>query len=225
MTSYLVTCEHASNKIPKEYARPFSSGEAKKLLTTHAGYDIGAAHVATCLAPQLNAPLFLGGMSRLLIDLNRSLHHPRVFSTRSASLSAKLREQLVVSYEEYRAEVLDALEQRKPCVFHLSIHSFTPIWEGVPRSTDIGLLYDPKREGETAWAKRVQRRLREQSGLTIHRNAPYRGYADGFTTALRAKFSQRRYLGVEIEVNQKLIATKADQERMAQLLLSSFDPL
>jgi hypothetical protein len=39
----------------------------------------------------------------------------------------------------------------------------------------------------------------------VRRNYPYRGTADGFTTYLRRQFSARKYLGIELEVNQSLL--------------------
>ena len=39
--------------------------------------------------------------------------------------------------------------------------------------------------------------------LRVRRNYPYRGDADGLTTTLRRRFPWQRYLGIEIEVNQK----------------------
>jgi predicted N-formylglutamate amidohydrolase len=40
--------------------------------------------------------------------------------------------------------------------------------------------------------------------LKIRSNYPYLGNADGFTTYLRKRF-QKNYLGIELEINQKLL--------------------
>ena len=45
-------------------------------LERHIAWDIGAADLARRLSARLDAPLFLSGASRLLIDLNRPLWGP-----------------------------------------------------------------------------------------------------------------------------------------------------
>jgi hypothetical protein len=44
----------------------------------------------------------------------------------------------------------------------------------------------------------------EAPHLRVKKNYPYRGWTDGLTTTLRGKFPARRYVGIEIEVNQAL---------------------
>src|ERR1700677_1966342 len=63
----LFLCDHASNAVPPPYG---DLGLSKTLFQTHIAYDIGAADVATSLAKAYGAAALLGGVSRLLIDLN-----------------------------------------------------------------------------------------------------------------------------------------------------------
>jgi hypothetical protein len=73
------------------------------------------------------------------------------------------------------------------------------------RLADIGLLYDPGRAGEKRFCQYWRAALRARDpDLRIRFNYPYRGAADGHTTALRKRFSARHYLGIELEVNQRL---------------------
>jgi hypothetical protein len=66
------------------------------------------------------------------------------------------------------------------------------------------LLYDPRRRDERVFCERWGRLLAQRiAPLRVRRNYPYRGYDDGLTTALRRRFPADRYIGVEIEVNQK----------------------
>ena len=74
----IVTCEHASRRVPSRYRALFRGQEA--VLKTHRGSDLGALRLARELATALEAPLFAGSVSRLLIDLNRSLHHVQLYS-------------------------------------------------------------------------------------------------------------------------------------------------
>jgi predicted N-formylglutamate amidohydrolase len=89
-------------------------------------------------------------------------------------------------------------------VAHFSIHSFTPVLRGVVRTTDVGVLYDPRRAVEKRGALFLQGKLAARlPDLRIRRNYPYTGYSDGHTTALRKRFPESRYAGFEIEVSQK----------------------
>ena len=75
---------------------------------------------------------------------------------------------------------------------------------GVTRKADVALLYDPSRPAELrlvlAWARALAAALPTR---VVRRNDPYRGYADGLTTAMRREQGPRSYLGIEIEINQR----------------------
>jgi predicted N-formylglutamate amidohydrolase len=59
--------------------------------------------------------------------------------------------------------------------------------------------------------------------LTVHRNAPYRGVADGHTTALRRVCPAQRYIGIELEVNQRFAVIAPTKWRaFIQTLATSF---
>src|SRR5690606_24936620 len=75
---WLFTCEHGGRTVPGEFAHLFRG--AGHVLGSHRGWDPGALDVFNALAPALGAAAFPADTTRLLIDLNRSLHHPRVFS-------------------------------------------------------------------------------------------------------------------------------------------------
>ena len=74
----LVTCEHGGNRIPARYRQWFTDAEA--LLASHRGYDPGALAMGRTLAGVAGAPLIATTISRLLVEVNRSPHNPRVFS-------------------------------------------------------------------------------------------------------------------------------------------------
>lgn len=205
-TLLLLSCEHAGNAIPATWRGLFDGQQA--LLDSHRGLDIGALEAARRLARRLDAPLLAARWSRLLVDLNRSPGHPRLFGPATRSLPAGQREAIMSRcYHPYRdqlrarAATAIAAGQR---VVHVSVHSFTPVLDGVARRADIGLLYDPARGGEQRLCLRWQRALEaHDAGLRVRRNYPYRGTADGLVTALRREFSPREYAGVELEINQR----------------------
>jgi predicted N-formylglutamate amidohydrolase len=82
------------------------------------------------------------------------------------------------------------------------------VLHGELRNADVGLLYDPRRSGEKGLCTRWQKILEElDPKIRVRRNYPYPGVADGLTTWLRRRVSERNYVGVELEVNQALLAS------------------
>jgi predicted N-formylglutamate amidohydrolase len=162
------------------------------------------------LAAALGAPLHLATLTRLLVDLNRSAHNPRVFSEHTRALPRARRMELLEAHHAPHREAVDQTVARQ-CgtgvpVIHLAVHTFTPVLDGKVRGADVALLYDPARPSERdfcgRWVDALARRLPD---LAVRRNQPYRGASDGLTTWLRSRHPQGRYLGVEIEVNQRLL--------------------
>ncbi|GMV05877.1 MAG: hypothetical protein AMXMBFR53_21540 [Gemmatimonadota bacterium] len=202
----LITCEHGGHQVPDEYRAWFAG--AGEVLASHRGWDAGALALAGVLGGALGAPVRSATVTRLLVDLNRSPHNPRVFSefTRGAPPEEKARV-LAEWHAPYREGVDAAVAERVTSgrtVLHLGIHSFAPSWNGAPRRPDVALLYDPARPSERTlcarWAEALKAAL---PGYRVHRNDPYRGAADGLTTWLRRRHPQDRYLGIEVEVNQR----------------------
>ncbi|MEP6656372.1 MAG: N-formylglutamate amidohydrolase [Betaproteobacteria bacterium] len=203
---FVVTCEHGGNRIPARYQPLFR--RQGPLLDSHRGYDPGALILAKQLARSLNAALVTSTVSRLLIDLNRSLSHRALYSDVSRTLAPQERAVIVAHYyRPYRAQVethvAGAIQARRRVV-QLSAHSFTPVLDGCERNADVGLLYDPARPAERALCERWSKALQELiDPLRVRRNYPYRGRNDGLTSHLRRRFGAQAYVGVEIEVNQK----------------------
>jgi predicted N-formylglutamate amidohydrolase len=202
----IFTCEHASNRVPREFQ--CVADRARSALQTHRGYDPGAAQLARHLAKRFGAPLALGKWSRLLIELNRSPHHPQLWSEFSRSLPATAKRKLLETYYQPFRDTIEAEARRfqnlRRRVLHLSIHSFSPRLDGETRRADLGLLYDPGRRLESKFCETWKRRLNDlASGLNVRMNYPYRGVADGLTAHLRKHFPKDCYVGIELEVNQK----------------------
>lgn len=203
----VVSCEHAARRVPARYRASFAAHGP--LLASHRGYDAGSLELARRLAARLNVPLYAGRWTRLLVDLNRSPGHPALFSELTRTLPRAERERIVGAYyRPYRAALAAALEaviRRRRRVLHVSVHSFTPVLDGVTRRADIGLLYDPGRPAERLLAAAWCRALQARHGLHVRRNYPYRGTADGVTTWLRRHFPDPAYAGIELELNQRLL--------------------
>ncbi len=217
----VLSCEHGGHAVPPRWAHCFAGAE--RVLASHRGYDRGTLDVAMRMAQRLGAPLVAHRATRLLVDANRSEHHPRCFSRYTRDLGARERERILERvYRPHRArverEVRSAIASGHRAV-HVAVHSFTPVLGGERRRADLGLLYDPRRAAERAFCARWRDRLRAaDSSLRVRRNYPYHGRADGLTTALRRVFSDERYLGIELEVNQRFARDPARLRALADLL-------
>src|SRR5205085_5679739 len=87
----LVTCEHGGNRVPAQFRRWFAGAE--KALASHRGFDPGALAMARMLAKCLDAELIFATVSRLVVELNRSSHNPRVFSAFMRKAPRSIRQQ------------------------------------------------------------------------------------------------------------------------------------
>lgn len=210
--SMVVSCEHAGHDVPEAYRVLFASRAARAALRSHRGWDRGSVEIGEQLARELESPLVVQRVSRLLVDCNRSLGHPALFSEFSRGLSESERAVVLDRYWRPHRDAVRRLVDAAPpetTVLHVGIHTFTPVWEGVARTTDVGVLYDPRRTLEAAVARRWRDALvgspAARAGLRIHLNRPYRGWTDGLTTTLRGERPEGRYLGIELEVSQRLV--------------------
>lgn len=217
--------------MPERYRSLFQ--DAGDVLSTHRGWDPGALPVARTLARRLDAPLVAGTITRLLVELNRTLDHPSLFSEFTRDLSPEARERIVDRhYLPHRRKVESEIQRHADAgaaVLHLGVHTFTPVLDGRERAVDVGLLYDPARKREEAvcraWAAALRR---EAPGLRVAGNEPYRGTDDGLSTFMRRRFPSDSYLGVELEVNQALVGTEGERRdavarRVARSLAQAAD--
>lgn len=204
----LLSCEHGGNLVPERFQAKFA--DFQQLLCSHRGWDPGTRQLGEQWAESLSLELHLSTTTRLLIDLNRSEHHHRLFSEISRSLPAVEKEQIkAIYYRSHRQAIVNDIEGRLAAgnrVVHIALHSFTPALDGQIRTAEIGLLYDPRRAGEVSLCRQWQANLKtSQPQWRVRLNYPYRGTADGLTTTLRRQFSAEEYVGIELEVNQQLV--------------------
>ena len=217
----LLTCEHASNAVPDEFAALFDRDPT--VLNTHRGWDPGALGIARAMREALGAPLLETGVSRLLVEPNRSLGHASLFSEFTRDLSEDAQRALIERYytphvEGVAAAVRTGIEVRG-AVLHVGVHTCVDDLDGTVRDLDIALLFDPARAWEArlcaGWRGALERALPRRR---IRFNEPYLGTDDGLTTSLRALFPDPRYAGVEIEVRQGLVADARTQRAVGGLL-------
>lgn len=172
----LLICEHASSYMPQDYA---DLGLAPEDRLRHIAWDIGAAELARQLSARLDAPLFLAGYSRLLIDCNRPPGAPSSIPTRSeetdipgnhglsADEIARRTAQYFTPFQDRIAAFLDA--RTAPCII-IGVHSFTPVFRGERRIWHVGVLTG---EAVTLGARLIAG-LSADPALIVGDNEPYR---------------------------------------------------
>jgi predicted N-formylglutamate amidohydrolase len=208
----VLICEHASNHMPKEYGR---LGVSEADLQRHIAWDIGAAAVTRGLSQLLDAPAFLGTYSRLLVDLNRPFGVPSSMPVRSectdipgnAGLTDDERQRRrQIIFEPFHAAVAMHLDERassgKPTRL-VTIHSFTPVFLGMPRPWHAGILYDRAE----AFALRVIEGLSADRSLVIGRNVPY-GIDRAEDYAVPIHGTDRGNPAILVEIRHDLIAVE-----------------
>jgi predicted N-formylglutamate amidohydrolase len=203
----VLSCEHAGNRVPPEYRALFRGQQ--RVLDSHRGWDPGALEVARAIAAVTDAPLLANTVSRLVVECNRSIGHRELYSEYTRGLTREERTRLLDRYYHPHRGAVEAVVRsglrNHARVVHVSVHTFTPVLNGRTRSADIGLLYDPRRTEEAHFVDVWMHALHwEAPLLRVKKNYPYRGWTDGLTTTLRGEFAARRYLGIELEVNQAL---------------------
>jgi len=205
----IISCEHGGRVVPAAYAALFDGHGA--LLDSHRGWDPGALMFARQMAKAFDAKLVASRTTRLLVDLNRSIGHRSLFSELSSGLTRSARREVVDRFyrphrDAIEGEIARRIAAGRP-VLHIASHSFTPVLGGVVRQADVGFLYDPRRASEAGLAQRWLVELaRRAPALRLRRNYPYRGRGDGLATALRRRFPDTAYTGIELELNQRFAA-------------------
>lgn len=221
----VLSCEHGGNRVPARWAACFEGRAAVAALRSHRGWDPGALGLARVVSRECGAPLEFTTVTRLLVEANRSLHHRALFSEYTKGLDGAAKTRIVRDhYTPYRRRVEALVRERvraAGAALHVSVHTFTPALNGEVRDVDIGLLYDPRRAAEkricAEWRRRI---IGAAPGLRVRMNRPYKGVADGFVTHLRTAFPAQRYVGVELEVNQRFPLTGGASWRALRLVLA-----
>ncbi|MGH6818883.1 MAG: N-formylglutamate amidohydrolase [Methylovirgula sp.] len=220
----LLLCDHAGNSLPARYR---TLGLSSGALESHIAYDIGAAAIARRLAARFSAPALLARYSRLLIDPNRGECDPTLVmrlsdgriipgNARIDAAEIDLRRRLYWRpYRQAIAAHVAAMLAKGPPPAVIGIHSFTPVWKGIARPWQIGVLWD----GEPRFAAPLIAALAAE-GVNVGDNEPYAGALPGDT--LDTEIAPRGLAGLLIEIRQDLVADPAHAlgwaDRLAELL-------
>lgn len=199
----LITCEHASERMPEPWRW---LEEDRWLVGTHWAFDLGAADLSRELASALGATAVLSRFSRLLADPNRDERAQDLCLARAEGRPVALNRELDASERErrlarlwrpYHAAIDRELTRGRAAVV-LAIHSFTPVWAGVSREVEVGILFDDDEE----LAERARAAL-EPTGLVVRMNEPYSGRAGLIYCAQRHAVAHGRR-ALELEIRQDL---------------------
>jgi predicted N-formylglutamate amidohydrolase len=221
-TGITLLCEHAGSAIPPDWR---DLGLSSDMFTTHFAQDIGARAVALQLSSVLDATVVAAVYSRLFFDINREpddwecirpdmggIPIPGNVGIDNAEKGRRDR----ISRSPFDAAVLNHLHARGVLV---SIHSFSPVFNGLVRATEIGVL----RTDDCPISAGVLGALRHDGRFVIGDNDPYDLRTAPMGTIQRLLRHSGRY-GFAIEIRNDLIADEAGITAVAKTLAAALAP-
>ncbi len=177
----------------------------------HLAIDIGAGALTEKLADSLGVTAVVQNYSRLVVDCNRQLMDPGAFLEYGDGILVPGNRNLHQAEKDLRASALywpyhaaieeqvERLRKSGPPPAFISIHSFTPVLNGISRAVQMGVLWDK----DPGTAEIFVEEFRAAGYLTGD-NEPYSGKApQDFTIDHHAEEIELPHVG--IEVRQDLI--------------------
>lgn len=221
--SWLVLCDHASNRVPEDY----DLGISAETLESHAAWDPGALEVARLVAGRLDAPLVYCSVSRLVCDVNRVEDAPDIFPARSEvhdipgnrDLSDEDRMHRVLTvHAPYHTAIATQLDEMPENTALVAIHTFNPVYNGVERPWQVAVFHDEN----ARLANQVIGRLEARGDLTVGVNEPY-SPADGVYYTLDRHGTAHARPAVMIEVRNDLVRDAEAQAHWAAILAETLE--
>lgn len=222
----LLVCDHASRRFPESLG---DLGLDPVARTCHLAWDIGAGPLTERVATELGVTTVLAEYSRLIVDCNRDLVDPSAFLEFGDGIVIHGNRGLDQRAKDQRAQeiywpyhyAIDMELKRLAAIDYppalISIHSFTPVLDGVSRHWEIGVLWDADR----ATAEIVIDGFRA-AGYDVGDNEPYSGKAPmDFTIDHHAEAANLPHVGIEIR--HDLIASDDGVEKIGALLAGIVD--
>ncbi|MBL8575184.1 MAG: N-formylglutamate amidohydrolase [Hyphomicrobiaceae bacterium] len=212
---FVLVVDHASNSVPPQYG---TLGLPEAELERHIAWDPGALPVARTMARELDAALVASKVSRLVIDTNRQAGDvdlvAEVSETTVVPGNRSLdRSELSHRLDQFHAPFHAAIEALIDCRLAraqptalVAVHTFTPVYKGISRPWDVGILFDD----DDRLALPMIEALRRETGLVIGVNQPY-APVDRVYTTLDLHGRSRGLPCVMIEIRNDRVATPADQ--------------
>jgi predicted N-formylglutamate amidohydrolase len=223
---FLLTCDHYGRIIPRALG---DLGLPATEFERHIAWDVGIAGVAHALPKHLDAHLIAQRYSRLVIDCNRPPQAPSsipriseatVIPGNEALTAGAAEARRAAIFEPYHRRIDEVIGRRLrdniPTVL-VSLHSFTPVYAGVPRRWHIGTLY----HRDTRLPPLLLKHLRAETGLVVGDNEPY-AVSDETDYTIPVHGEKRGLMNTGIEIRQDLITDPAGQRQWADRLARIF---
>lgn len=218
---WLITCDHASNRVP-DWVAAGDLGIGPEDMARHIAWDVGGAGVALALGAALDSPVICSDFSRLVIDPNRGEEDPTlVMKLYDGTIiranrhvgPAEVEERLARLYRPYHA-ALARMAARQADTAIVAVHSFTPCLRGRSvRPWQVGVLYSHL---DDRLSRPLIAALAAAGDLCVGDNEPYAGHLPGDAIDQHALQPGRH--NTLIEVRNDLIATEAAQKYWANRL-------
>jgi predicted N-formylglutamate amidohydrolase len=221
----VIVADHAGNYLPGRLQK-LGLGEAE--LERHIAWDIGIGAVCRLIGDALGAVVISQNYSRLAIDCNRmpgSETSIAALSERTtipgnvglgkAQVEARIRE-IFQPYHDAIAVELDRRRQAGLPTALIAMHSFTPVFMGIARPWQVGVLYNRDPRFAHILMDLLRGEPKGEHGLAVGDNEPY-SVSDATDYTIPIHGEQRHLHHVAIEIRQDLIADEAGQRRWAEL--------
>lgn len=223
---FVLVCDHASNAIPERYG-DMGLTETERL--SHIAWDPGALELSRGLSARLDAPLVASHVSRLVIDANRDVASPGLFWTLSEATRIAANENLDADERRHRIDsyyrpyhdaitaLLDDRQRQGRASILVCVHSFTPVFLGVARPWEIGLIHG-RDDGLTRALQSALAAI--EPPLTIGWNEPYSALT-GVTFTLEHHGDARGIDATMLELRNDEISDTAGVNRWVDILASA----
>ncbi len=225
-SDFVLTADHAGRLIPRRLG---ALGLPEHELTRHIAWDIGIAGVTERLSAAFDAPAVFQLYSRLVIDCNRGhgvdSSIPTVSETTripgneglTAQDRAERQREIFAPYHGAIRALLDARAKAGRRTVLIAMHSFTPVFKGQRRATEIGVLFNR----DARLARALLDVLHEAGDIVVGENDPY-DVSDTSDYGVPMHGERRGIPHVELEIRQDLIGTPDGErhwaDRLAHLL-------
>ena len=224
---YVFSCEHASNYMGNIEL----TQKETQVIESHWGWDIGIADLTKALVIETQSLGVFSTYSRLLLDTNRSLDSTTLILTEVEQTRLSFNEGLTPTEYQSRIETLhhgyhEVLNESlsygiaRGAQLYISMHSFTPVFDGQQRDVEIGVLFD-RYDDLAEHACQTLATL----GYTSKLNEPYSGLTGELMYAATRHGGQCQIPYLEFEVRQDLIGSEEKRARVAKALLKTLEAL
>ena len=214
----LITCEHASNRLPDPWQWPEEDTWIRDL---HWAWDIGADALTRGLAESLSATAVASRFTRLLIDANRSLDMKSLFRKETegravhlnASITDEERSRRIEGYwRPYHHAIDQCIDTIRPSLV-LAIHSYTPVFEGEVRDVEMGVLHSGQPELAGWWYQALD----QATEMDVRIDEPYSG-ANGFMYSPDIHAAIADCPAIELEIRQDIVGDPTQRPELIRAI-------